>query len=262
MNLFELHESSNEYDRALFKFRVAETANSIDDALLLAKKVCDLAPKPLCCGDINVLNVAYKKLVGRSRKVLMKVADMRSKFKESPLNVAILDEFHRKEFAILQRNCEGLFEFLAELPKCNESDGSDEPRPDWREERGNKVYRAYILKTIADHNRYLAENAEESDGRDKFSAAAREHYERAKNTLSQGPNSVPCIHPLSIGIDLNYSVLLHDVLNLTDEALRYANDSVEKALDKLEAQDEIDFVDTTLTLQLFRENITFWKSST
>ena len=68
-------------------------------------------------------------------------------------------------------------------------------------------------------------------------------------------------HPLRIGLAMNYSVFMKEMLDNTKEARDHANRFYEEALDELEGVrdvDEVRYNECAYLLRLLHENIKFW----
>lgn len=65
-------------------------------------------------------------------------------------------------------------------------------------------------------------------------------------------------HPTRLGLCLNYSVLLFEVLKDKKAACELARQAFDMAIAKLDDLDESSYKDTTLLMQLLRDNITLW----
>ena len=67
-------------------------------------------------------------------------------------------------------------------------------------------------------------------------------------------------HPTRLGLCLNYSVLLFEVLKDKKAACELARQAFDLAIAKLDDLDESSYKDTTLLMQLLRDNLTLWTS--
>lgn len=65
-------------------------------------------------------------------------------------------------------------------------------------------------------------------------------------------------HPTRLGLCLNYSVLLYEVNKDKKSACELARSAFDQAISKLDDLDESSYKDTTLLMQLLRDNITLW----
>ena len=69
---------------------------------------------------------------------------------------------------------------------------------------------------------------------------------------------LPVTHPIRLGLALNFSVFYFEVLLLPDEACKMAKQAFEDAIDELDSEEN--YKDSTLIMQLLRENLQLWTS--
>merc|ERR1712196_93713 len=67
-------------------------------------------------------------------------------------------------------------------------------------------------------------------------------------------------HPIRLGLALNYSVFQYEVLGNPDEACKMARTAFEDAIAELDNVAEDSYKDSTLIMQLLRDNLTLWTS--
>ena len=67
-------------------------------------------------------------------------------------------------------------------------------------------------------------------------------------------------HPIRLGLALNYSVLQYEVQNCPDDACKMARTAFEDAIAELDNVAEDSYKDSTLIMQLLRDNLTLWTS--
>merc|ERR1712183_861511 len=67
-------------------------------------------------------------------------------------------------------------------------------------------------------------------------------------------------HPIRLGLALNFSVFHYEVLNNPDEACKMARTAFEDAIAVLDNVSEESYKDSTLIMQLLRDNLTLWTS--
>ena len=90
-----------------------------------------------------------------------------------------------------------------------------------------------------------------------YDKKAAEYYAAAhKIALS----SLDPTHPTRLGLCLNYSVLLFEVLNDRKQACELARQSFDAAIGRLDEVEEASYREATLMMQLLRDNLTLWTS--
>merc|ERR1712224_216159 len=68
-------------------------------------------------------------------------------------------------------------------------------------------------------------------------------------------------HPIRLGLALNYSVCFYEILKDKKKACELAKDAFDDAISKLDKLEEADYKDSTLIMQLLRDNLTLWTST-
>merc|ERR1712157_707271 len=116
--------------------------------------------------------------------------------------------------------------------------------------------KVFYQKMKADYYRYIAEF---SDGAKKSAAAenARIAYSEAAGVAEK---DLAVTHPIRLGLALNYSVFMYEVLSNPDEACKMARTAFEDAIAELDNVAEDSYKDSTLIMQLLRDNLTLWTS--
>merc|ERR1712146_805053 len=113
----------------------------------------------------------------------------------------------------------------------------------------------FYQKMKADYYRYLAEFAEgEKKAEDAEKAAA------SYNTATEHSSGLAPTHPIRLGLALNYSVFLYEVQSKQQDACSLAKQAFDDAIAELDTLDEESYKDSTLIMQLLRDNLTLWTS--
>ena len=105
-------------------------------------------------------------------------------------------------------------------------------------------------------HRYIAEFAS-GEAKTKASEQAHDAYKEAMNVAQA---ELPVTHPIRLGLALNFSVFHYEVLNNPDEACKMAKAAFEDAISELDNVSEDTYKDSTLIMQLLRDNLTLWTS--
>ncbi len=67
-------------------------------------------------------------------------------------------------------------------------------------------------------------------------------------------------HPIRLGLALNYSVFYFEILNEPENACKIAKVAFDEAITDLDSLSEESYRDSTLIMQLLRDNLTLWTS--
>merc|ERR1712086_730761 len=116
--------------------------------------------------------------------------------------------------------------------------------------------KVFYQKMKADYFRYIAEYTD-GDKKAKAAETARMAYEEAQKVAEKG---LAVTHPIRLGLALNYSVFQYEVLSNPDEACKMARTAFEDAIAELDNVAEDSYKDSTLIMQLLRDNLTLWTS--
>ncbi|CAG0916676.1 unnamed protein product [Notodromas monacha] len=125
-----------------------------------------------------------------------------------------------------------------------------------REAASGSADKVFYSKMKGDYYRYLAEISSEEE-RKVAGINAKNSYEEAKAL------AVKClapVHPIRLGLALNYSVYYCEILNDPGQACKIAKDAFDEALAELDDLGEESYKDTTLIMQLLRDNLTLWNT--
>ena len=116
--------------------------------------------------------------------------------------------------------------------------------------------KVFYFKMKGDYYRYLAE-FEQKDKRTEASDKSLAAYQEASSIAT---TDLPSTHPIRLGLALNFSVFYYEVLGNPDEACKMARQAFEDAIAELDNVSEDSYKDSTLIMQLLRDNLTLWTS--
>merc|ERR1712051_342950 len=191
----------------------------------------------------NLLSVAYKNAVGSRRaawRIISSVQE-KEKSKQNTEQAAWAKEYCTKVETELQDICDKILGLLENTLIGKASTGES---------------KVFYHKMKADYYRYIAEFR---DGDEKAKAAenARKAYEEASTVAN---TDLAVTHPIRLGLALNYSVFQYEVLSQPEEACKMARTAFEDAIAELDNVAEDSYKDSTLIMQLLRDNLTLWTS--
>jgi len=130
--------------------------------------------------------------------------------------------------------------------------------PKESEDKADNEDKINYLKMIGDYNRYRAEYLE-GEPQNKVKKAAAEAYGKAV-ALAEAQGGLEETDPTRLGLMLNYSVFNYEVLKNKDEACKLAKAAFDAAIAKLDTLNDNSYKDSTLIMQLLRDNLTLWTS--
>merc|ERR1712004_68753 len=191
----------------------------------------------------NLLSVAYKNAVGSRRAAwrIITSVEQKERTKGNEDNAQYAKEYCGKVEAELQKICDTILGLLDGNLISIASTGES---------------KVFYQKMKADYYRYIAE-FNEGDKKKKASENARLAYAEATAVAEK---DLAVTHPIRLGLALNYSVFQYEVLSNPEEACKMARTAFEDAIAKLDNVAEDSYKDSTLIMQLLRDNLTLWTS--
>lgn len=227
--------------------RTAEACERYEDMCEFMKKLvlycCSQSPAlQLEDEERNLLSVAYKNVIGARRaswRTLVADAEAQS----SSGRGALINSYKAVVEKELQDTCNEVLNLLEESLLNHCSDVGEA--------------KVFYLKMIGDYYRYLAESSDKDnhDGDKSPGQFAAKFYQQAYDIASE--KLLPT-HPIRLGLALNYSVCYYEILKSKDKACEMAKSAFDEAISKLDQLEEADYKDSTLIMQLLRDNLTLW----
>merc|ERR1711974_301701 len=95
---------------------------------------------------------------------------------------------------------------------------------------------------------------------DKQKEAAAQAHDAYKEAMEVAKADLLVTHPIRLGLALNFSVFYYEVLDNPEEACKMARQAFEDAIAELDNVSEDSYKDSTLIMQLLRDNLTLWTS--
>merc|ERR1712070_1043886 len=112
--------------------------------------------------------------------------------------------------------------------------------------------KVFYHKMKGDYHRYLAEFSQ-GDQKKTSSEASLAAYEQASNIANV---ELPPTHPIRLGLALNFSVFYYEIMASPDKACNLAKQAFDDAIAELDTLSEESYKDSTLIMQLLRDNLT------
>lgn len=95
------------------------------------------------------------------------------------------------------------------------------------------------------------------DGRKESATQAHDAYKAATDVAQ---TDLAPTHPIRLGLALNFSVFYYEIVNSHDRACHLAKQAFDDAIAELDTLSEESYKDSTLIMQLLRDNLTLWTS--
>ncbi|KAL9119839.1 MAG: hypothetical protein Q9187_003608 [Circinaria calcarea] len=198
----------------------------------------------LTVDERNLLSVAYKNVVGTRRASwrIISSIEQKEESKGSDKHVKTIRNYRQKIETELERVCQDVLDVLDEslIPKAESGES-----------------KVFYHKMKGDYHRYLAEFA----SGEKRKVAATAAHEAYKNATDVAQTELTPTHPIRLGLALNFSVFYYEILNSPDRACHLAKQAFDDAIAELDSLSEESYRDSTLIMQLLRDNLTLWTSS-
>ncbi|TYZ69084.1 hypothetical protein PybrP1_011403 [[Pythium] brassicae (nom. inval.)] len=226
--LAKLDEQAERYDDMADRMMIL--SNSVDDELTVEER--------------TLLAVAYKNVIGARRASWRVVSAIENKGRLGGDSVAAASSIKAYRLKIERELTELCGDMLATvdkhlIPKASSGEG-----------------RVFFYKTKGDYLRYAAE-IQVGDERDE---SARQALEAYKTSLAIAVAELTPTHPIRLGLALNFSVFYYDILHSVEQACGLARRAFDDAIADLDTLADDSYRDSTLIMQLLRDNITLWTS--
>jgi len=236
----ELSAMSDIRAKNVYFAKLAEQTERYDEMLDFMEAVVR-ASYQLSLEERSLLAVACKNAVGSRRAAWRVVTSVeeKEKTKGNDNQVGYAREYCCKLEAELQRMCDTILALLSErlIPMTPSGES-----------------KVFYVKMKADYYRYIAEFTTGAT-KDKASEDAKTAYADA---TAMAEKDLIATHPIRLGLALNYSVFMYEVLNQPDEACKMARSSVEAAIAGLGNVAEESYKDSTMVMRLLLDNLTLW----
>merc|ERR1712230_84736 len=235
--------SFDERSEKTYMAKLSEQAERYDEMVNYMKNIAQMGVE-LSVEERNLLSVAYKNVIGARRASwrIISSIEQKEENKGNSEQVSKIKEYRSKVEKELTDVCGDILEVLDKhlIPSAQAGES-----------------KVFYHKMKGDYHRYLAEFAG-GDERSKSSEAAHESY---KSASSIAQSDLAPTHPIRLGLALNFSVFYYEILNSPDRACHLAKQAFDDAIAELDTLSEESYKDSTLIMQLLRDNLTLWTSS-
>jgi len=231
-----------EKDELVQRAKLAEQAERYDDMAGSMKSVTETGIE-LSNEERNLLSVAYKNVVGARRSSWRVISSIEQKTEGSERKQQMAKEYREKVEKELRDICQDVLGLLDNflVPKAS-----------------NAESKVFYLKMKGDYFRYLAEVAVG----DAKAAVIDDSQKAYQDAFEISKTKMQPTHPIRLGLALNFSVFYYEILNSPDKACQLAKQAFDDAIAELDTLNEDSYKDSTLIMQLLRDNLTLWTSDT
>jgi len=226
----------------VYHAKLAEQAERYDEMVEAMKKVAQMNTE-LSVEDRNLLSVAYKNVIGARRASwrIISSIEQKEENKGNEKHVSITREYRKKVEKELITICNDILGLLEDHLIKSATTGES---------------KVFYHKMKGDYHRYLAEFAVGDDRK-----APSDHSLQAYKAASEvAVTELLPTHPIRLGLALNFSVFYYEILNSPDRACQLAKQAFDDAISELDNLSEDSYKDSTLIMQLLRDNLTLWTS--
>jgi len=267
--LAETAEEAERYDDSCFylKLIIAHKGDNIEDRTNLEQ------------AERNLLSAAFKNVVGKlrqsARQLKEKITDLKESLKNEKdgdmrkkieADIELCQKYSNMVNQEVIQKCQEVVELLVDCkdeepekahrkikipadPKCEIQDTNEEA--------------VFYLKMKGDYFRYMAEvnpnGTMKIDDQDfEFKKLAIDSYEKAATIA----NKLTETSPIRLGLALNHSVCLFEITHQQAQAQQVAQKAFNDAIQKLDQLNDKTYKDSTLIMQLLRDNLALWQKGT
>jgi len=229
-----------EKEELVQRAKLAEQAERYDDMAASMKSVTETGIE-LSNEERNLLSVAYKNVVGARRSSWRVISSIEQKTEGSERKQQMAKEYREKVETELRDICQDVLGLLDQYLIAKAS---------------NAESNVFYLKMKGDYFRYLSEVATG----DTRTAAVENSQKAYQEAFDIAKSKMPTTHPIRLGLALNFSVFYYEILNSPDRACHLAKQAFDDAIAELDTLNEDSYKDSTLIMQLLRDNLTLWTS--
>jgi 14-3-3 protein epsilon len=232
------------YEKNVYMAMLAEQCSRFEEMIEFLEDMLKARENDLNSDERNLLSIAYKNNVTSRRTSLRTVMayENKEKKKDSSAFLPYIQEYRKRIEDELTKACNHVLNSIDNhlLKRTSEDDEA----------------KVFYLKMKGDYNRYIAEYAQ-GDLKQKVSDDALNAYKQA----SEHAKNLSPIHPIALGLALNFSVFYYEVINDHETACKIAKETLDNANKELPNIDEDDDNnrDAMSIINLLRENLEMWK---
>lgn len=233
------NQPTSQRDDYLFMVQILDSTDRRQDMIDLMKKVIDLNPE-LNSEERNLLSMSYKNIIKIRRDGLrILIAILENDEKSTQNRIEQLEIFKTTLIDELDKYCYELIDLVDTklLPAANTAEA-----------------KLFYEKLKGDYYRYISE-AKEGDKKKEIAQKAKECYEKA---LEIAKADIPPYKPSYLGLILNYSVHLYEIIGQTEDAIELATKTQDEVASSIEQNSQASYAEAKTILQLLKDNVDLW----
>uniref|UniRef100_A0A6B2LG36 14-3-3 domain-containing protein n=1 Tax=Arcella intermedia TaxID=1963864 RepID=A0A6B2LG36_9EUKA len=225
----------------LFYCKLAEQCERYEEMLYYAKKMA--AFEEFDVEQRNLFSVAYKNVVGAKRASLRILQSIINKQQQQETThnykITIAQNYFSEILKGMEVYALEVIQIIHDLllPKASTNEA-----------------KVFYRKMESDYYRYLCEFCQDKEKKDLYYAQSLKATEEARKGVR---DLHPC-NPIRLGMELSWSVWYYEIMNEPQKALQIAKEAFDSAIERLDELEEEQYKDSTLIMQLLRDNMTLW----
>jgi 14-3-3 protein epsilon len=233
---------AGEREDNVYKAKLSEQAERYDEMVECMKRVAGLDVE-LTVEERNLMSVAYKNVIGARRASwrIISSIEQKEETKGGESKLAHIKQYRAAVEKELHEICQDVLTVLDKhlIPAATSGES-----------------KVFYYKMKGDYHRYLAEFATSNDRKE----AAENSLVAYKAASDIATTELAPTHPIRLGLALNFSVFYYEILSSPERACRLAKAAFDDAIAELDTLSEESYKDSTLIMQLLRDNLTLWTS--
>jgi len=245
--------STLDRDSALYMAKLAEQAERYDDMVKYMRRIVDIGipANELSVEERNLLSVGYKNMMSVRRTAWRTVQQY---FEKNTEDGSEAQANYDKEYS--EHISQEVFALIKEVKEeivAKYVDGANKSA----DPQNDAEVIVFFKKMEGDYNRYGAEITEHNaELKAQYRADAQAAYSQADSTAKQ----LPSTNPIRLGLALNFSVFHYEICDEKTQASQLAKEAFDTAIDHLDTLGDDEYKDSTLIMQLLKDNLTLWNN--
>ncbi|KAL2611850.1 hypothetical protein R1flu_023542 [Riccia fluitans] len=229
-------ETREEY---VYMAKLSEQAERYDEMVDAMEKVAKTADaEELSVEERNLLSVAFKNVIGTRRSSWRILSSIEEK-EDNVARLLLVKAYRATVEAELTSICTRILKLLdtSLIPSATTGEA-----------------KVFFLKMEGDYHRYLAEFKTGTEGRE----AVNNTLNAYKTGQDIAFKELAPTNPIRLGLALNFSVFYNEIMNSPGKSCGLARQAFHEAIAELDTVGEDSYKDSTLIMQLLRDNLTLW----